>query len=148
MLGSPVDLSKVDVDSYVVAGIDDHIVPWPAAYRSTQLLGGNVRFVLSTSGHVAAMVNPPSNPKATYRLAPGNPGADPAPGRSPLLSRRAKNGGRRTWVEDGSQANVCPAGTGRDRHRSSPANTWAYSRVYMSGRRQEAMTSPISACDG
>ena len=73
MLGSPVDLSKVDVDSYVVAGIDDHIVPWPAAYRSTQLLGGNVRFVLSTSGHVAAMVNPPSNPKATYRLAPGNP---------------------------------------------------------------------------
>jgi polyhydroxyalkanoate synthase len=73
MLGSPVDLSKVDVDSYVVAGIDDHIVPWPAAYRSTQLLGGDVRFVLSTSGHVAAMVNPPSNPKATYRLAPGNP---------------------------------------------------------------------------
>jgi class II poly(R)-hydroxyalkanoic acid synthase len=73
MLGSPVDLSKVDVDSYVVAGIDDHIVPWPSAYRSTQLLGGNVRFVLSTSGHVAAMVNPPSNPKATYRLAPGNP---------------------------------------------------------------------------
>ena len=73
MLGSPVDLSKIDVDSYVVAGIDDHIVPWPSAYRATQLLGGNIRFVLSTSGHVAAMVNPPSNPKATFRLAPGNP---------------------------------------------------------------------------
>ena len=73
MLGSPVDLSKVNVDSYVVAGIDDHIVPWPSAYRSTQLLGGNVRFLLSTSGHVASMVNPPSNPKATFRLAPSNP---------------------------------------------------------------------------
>ena len=73
MLGSPVDLPRVNVDSYIVAGIDDHIVPWPAAYRSTQLLSGNVRFVLSTSGHVAAMVNPPGNPKATYRLAPGNP---------------------------------------------------------------------------
>ena len=74
MLGSPVDLSRIDVDSYVVAGIDDHIVPWPSAYRATQLLGGdNIRFVLSTSGHVAAMVNPPSNPKATFRLAPGNP---------------------------------------------------------------------------
>jgi len=73
MLGSPVDLSRIDVDSYVVAGIDDHIVPWPSAYRATQLLGGNSRFVLSTSGHVAAMVNPPSNPKATFRLAPGNP---------------------------------------------------------------------------
>ena len=73
MLGSPVDLSKIGVDSYVVAGIDDHIVPWPSAYRATQLLGGNIRFVLSTSGHVASMVNPPANPKAAYRLAPGNP---------------------------------------------------------------------------
>ncbi len=73
MLGSPVDLSKINVDSYVVAGIDDHISPWPSAYRATQLLGGNARFVLSNSGHIAAMVNPPSNPKATFRLAPGNP---------------------------------------------------------------------------
>jgi polyhydroxyalkanoate synthase len=74
MLGSPVDLSKIDVDSYVVAGIDDHIVPWPSAYRATQLLGSsNIRFVLSNAGHIAALVNPPSNPKATYRLAPGNP---------------------------------------------------------------------------
>ena len=74
MLGSPVDLSKIDVDTYVVAGIDDHISPWPSAYRATQLLGGdNIRFVLSNSGHIAAMVNPPSNPKATFRLAPGNP---------------------------------------------------------------------------
>ena len=74
MLGSPVDLSRVNVDSYVVAGIDDHISPWPSAYRATQLLGsGNIRFVLSNSGHIAAMVNPPTNPKATYRLAPGNP---------------------------------------------------------------------------
>ncbi|HEX9354041.1 MAG TPA: alpha/beta fold hydrolase [Streptosporangiaceae bacterium] len=74
MLGSPVDLSKIDVDSYVVAGIDDHISPWPSAYRATQLLGSsNIRFVLSNAGHIAALVNPPSNPKATFRLAPGNP---------------------------------------------------------------------------
>jgi polyhydroxyalkanoate synthase len=73
MLGSPVNLSKIDVDSYVVAGIDDHISPWPSAYRATQLLGGTSRFVLSNSGHIAAMVNPPTNPKATFRLAPGNP---------------------------------------------------------------------------
>ena len=74
MLGSSVDLSTIDVDSYVVAGIDDHISPWPSAYRATQLLGSRtIRFVLSNSGHIAAMVNPPSNPKATFRLAPGNP---------------------------------------------------------------------------
>ena len=74
MLGTPANLSKIDVDSYVVAGIDDHISPWPSAYRATQLLGSsNIRFVLSHSGHIAAMVNPPSNPKATFRLAAGNP---------------------------------------------------------------------------
>jgi len=73
MLGSPVDLSAIDTDSYLVAGIEDHISPWPSAYRATQMLGGNVRFVLSNAGHIAAMVNPPSNPKATFRLAPANP---------------------------------------------------------------------------
>ena len=74
MLGSPVDLSTIDVDSYLVAGAEDHISPWPSAYRATQLLGSsNIRFVLSNAGHIAALVNPPSNPKATYRLAPGNP---------------------------------------------------------------------------
>jgi polyhydroxyalkanoate synthase subunit PhaC len=73
MLGSPVDLSKVDVDSYLVAGIADHLCPWQSCYRSTQMLGGTVKFVLSTSGHIACMVNPPSNPKATFRTAPDNP---------------------------------------------------------------------------
>ena len=73
MLGSPVDLSTINVDSYLVAGAEDHISPWPSAYRTTQLLGGTTRFVLSNSGHIAAMVNPPSNPKATFRLAPANP---------------------------------------------------------------------------
>jgi polyhydroxyalkanoate synthase len=69
MLGSPVDLGAVDRDSYIVAGITDHICPWQSCYRSTQLLGGRPRFLLSTSGHVAAMVNPPGNPKARYQLA-------------------------------------------------------------------------------
>jgi polyhydroxyalkanoate synthase subunit PhaC len=73
MLGTPVDLSKIDVDSYVVAGAEDHISPWPAAYRATQILSGDIRFVLSNAGHIAAMVNPPSNPKATFRAAAANP---------------------------------------------------------------------------
>ena len=69
MLGSPVDLAAVDRDSYIVAGITDHICPWQACYRTTQLLGGRPRFLLSTSGHVAAMVNPPGNEKARYQMA-------------------------------------------------------------------------------
>ena len=69
MLGSPVDLSLIDRDSYLVAGVTDHICPWESCYRSTQLLGGSKRFVLSTSGHIAAMVNPPGNEKARYQVA-------------------------------------------------------------------------------
>jgi polyhydroxyalkanoate synthase len=69
MLGSPVDLKAVDRDSYIVAGITDHICPWQSCYQSTQLLGGRPRFLLSTSGHIAAMVNPPGNEKARYQVA-------------------------------------------------------------------------------
>ena len=77
VLGSPVDLGAVDVDSYIVAGLRDHIVPWENAYRSTQLLGGERKFVLSASGHIAAMVNPPApDSRASYRVADEYP-ADP-----------------------------------------------------------------------
>ncbi|WP_095167275.1 class II poly(R)-hydroxyalkanoic acid synthase [Pseudomonas sp. Irchel 3H3] len=64
--GTPIDLQKVNVDSFSVAGINDHITPWDAVYRSTLLLGGNRRFVLSNSGHVQSILNPPGNPKANY----------------------------------------------------------------------------------
>ena len=67
ILGVPIDLSQITVDSYVVAGITDHITPWESCYRSAQLLGGRTRFALSTSGHIAALVNPPGNPKASFR---------------------------------------------------------------------------------
>jgi polyhydroxyalkanoate synthase subunit PhaC len=73
MLGSPVDLAKIDTDAYVVAGVADHLCPWQSCYRSTQLLGGRSRFVLSTSGHIASMVNPPGDQKASFRTAPENP---------------------------------------------------------------------------
>jgi polyhydroxyalkanoate synthase subunit PhaC len=75
-LGVPVDLSQVDVDVYIVAGIADHLTPWQNCYRSTQLLGGRSRFILSTSGHIAALINPPGNPKASYQASGHNP-ADP-----------------------------------------------------------------------
>jgi polyhydroxyalkanoate synthase len=70
MLGTPVDLNQLTTDAYVVAGVADHISPWQACYRSARTLGvKNVRFVLSSSGHIASLVNPPGNPKATYRVA-------------------------------------------------------------------------------
>ncbi len=66
VLGVAIDLGAVTVDNYIVAGIADHITPWENCYRTTQLFGGKSRFVLSTSGHIAALVNPPGNPKATF----------------------------------------------------------------------------------
>ncbi|HEX8008985.1 MAG TPA: alpha/beta fold hydrolase [Trebonia sp.] len=69
MLGSPVDLAAVVTDAYVVAGIADHLCPWQSCYGSARLLGGDVRFALSTSGHIASMVNPPGNPKARFQVA-------------------------------------------------------------------------------
>jgi poly[(R)-3-hydroxyalkanoate] polymerase subunit PhaC len=76
ILGTAIDLSQVDTDAYLVAGIADHITPWQNCYRSTQLLGGTSRFILSTSGHIAALVNPPGNPKARYQVNKSTP-ADP-----------------------------------------------------------------------
>ena len=71
--GVPVDLSLVDVDTYIVAGLTDHLTPWQSCYRNTQLLGGESRFVLSSSGHIAALVNPPGNPKASFLTSKENP---------------------------------------------------------------------------
>jgi polyhydroxyalkanoate synthase subunit PhaC len=78
MLGTPVDLGQLSTDAYVVAGVADHISPWQACYRSARMLGSdNVRFVLSSSGHIAALVNPPGNPRASYRFG-GVDKPDPA----------------------------------------------------------------------
>ncbi|UZE24209.1 class II poly(R)-hydroxyalkanoic acid synthase [Pseudomonas sp. B21-056] len=68
--GTPIDLQNVTVDSFSVAGINDHITPWDAVYRSTLLLGGERRFVLSNSGHIQSIINPPGNPKANYVESP------------------------------------------------------------------------------
>ncbi|MEO6955813.1 MAG: alpha/beta fold hydrolase [Antricoccus sp.] len=73
--GIPIDLSKVDTDTYVLAGISDHITPWQNCYRSVQILGSQSRFVLSRSGHIAALVNPPTNAKASFQVN-SEPAAD------------------------------------------------------------------------
>jgi polyhydroxyalkanoate synthase len=73
VLGTPVDMSAIDVDVYAVAGLSDHIVPWENAYRSSQLFGGARRFVLARSGHIQALVNPPAREgtetRTSYRVA-------------------------------------------------------------------------------
>ena len=61
-----VDLSAVTQDNFMVAGVTDHITPWKACYRNVRLFGGETTFVLSNSGHIQSLLNPPGNPKAQY----------------------------------------------------------------------------------
>jgi polyhydroxyalkanoate synthase len=94
VLDTPIDLGAVDIDSYIIAGSNDHIVPWQNAYSSTKLLGGKPRFVLSTSGHIQSLINAPSpESRSSYRTADENP-ADP----DEFLAQAAKLQG--SWWPD------------------------------------------------
>ena len=64
--GKPVDLTRLDMPSYLLATREDHIVPWKTAYASTQLLKGKQTFVLSASGHIAGIINPASQDRRNY----------------------------------------------------------------------------------
>ena len=61
-----VDLSAVTQDNFMLAGVTDHITPWKACYRNVRLFGGETTFILSNSGHIQSLLNPPGNPKAQY----------------------------------------------------------------------------------
>ena len=77
LAGHKVDLTAVKQDVFVVAGVTDHITPWKACYRLTQLIGSpKVDFVLSQSGHIQALLNPPGNPKSKYFHSKARPPAD------------------------------------------------------------------------
>lgn len=60
LCGTSIDLKKINKPCYFLAAIDDHIAPWEAVYKANKLIQGPIRFVLSGSGHVAGVVNPPS----------------------------------------------------------------------------------------
>jgi polyhydroxyalkanoate synthase len=92
LAGQQLSLASVRNDTYVVGAINDHIVPWHSSYKTGGLLGGAVRYVLSSGGHIAGIVNPPG-PKAWYE-ASDYAGPDPE-------AWRAANGKHRgSWWED------------------------------------------------
>ena len=67
MRGQPLDMRQIDIDSYVVAGVTDHITPWQGCYNTAKLYGKRSTFVLSHSGHIQSLLNPPGNPKAFFQ---------------------------------------------------------------------------------
>jgi polyhydroxyalkanoate synthase len=74
--GLPIDMSKLKVGAYVIAGITDHITPWKACYGTARLLGPETTFILANAGHLQSMINPPGVPKSFFFAAPASE-ADP-----------------------------------------------------------------------
>lgn len=64
--GEPLDMRKVKLDTYVIAGVTDHITPWQGCYKTAKLFGKKSEFILSNSGHIQSLLNPPGNPKAFF----------------------------------------------------------------------------------
>ncbi len=75
LLGQPVDLGRITIPAYALATREDHIAPWTSAYRSLALLGGERRFVLAGSGHVAGVVNPPEGGRYSHWIGGALPDA-------------------------------------------------------------------------
>ena len=78
LAGQPIDLARITVPTYFLSTREDHIAPWRSTYRGTQLLGGDNRFVLAASGHIAGVVNPPEGGKYSHWInasLPGDPEA-------------------------------------------------------------------------
>jgi polyhydroxyalkanoate synthase len=68
--GTPIDLGKIKTPLYVLGAESDHIAPWHATYLTTQHVGGPSKYVLSNSGHIAGIVNPPGGKKSMYYVKP------------------------------------------------------------------------------
>ncbi|WMT73963.1 alpha/beta fold hydrolase [Bradyrhizobium sp. Ash2021] len=71
--GKAIDMSRTRVDSYVIAGVTDHITPWKGVHKTAQIMGEGTTFVLSNSGHLQSLLNPPTNPKASFMIGTVHP---------------------------------------------------------------------------
>ena len=121
VLGEPVDLGSITADTYAVAGLNDHLVPWENAYRSALLLGGDTRFVLSTSGHIQALVNPPhAESRSSYRTADGLSAQPEAWFDSAAISRGSWWPDWTAWLAERSGSlKPAPAKLGSRRHKAA-----------------------------
>jgi polyhydroxyalkanoate synthase len=68
--GTAVDMRQVKVDSYVIAGVTDHITPWKSVYQTAKIMGNDTKFIISNSGHLQSLLNPPTNRKASFVTGP------------------------------------------------------------------------------
>ena len=106
LAGVPIDLTSIDIPAYILSTKEDHIAPWKATYAATQLYKGPIEFTLAGSGHIAGVVNPPSQTKYGFWAGDRLP-ADP----EAWLTAARKNDGSwwphwRNWLAKRSGAKV------------------------------------------
>ena len=117
VLGTPIDLSEVKCDKYVVAGMTDHITPWKGVYNTARTFGGKTRFVLSSSGHIQSLINPPGNPKAKFFLNSDLAATADAWLANAQAEKDSWWADWRTWLADHSgERRAAPATVGNKQH--------------------------------
>jgi len=127
--GRPLDPKDVTIDTYVVAAINDHIVPWTSGYKTATMFSGPNRFVLTTAGHIAGVVNPPG-PKPKYWSNDARP-------EDPLTWKDKATLVEDTWWQDwsewigarGGDEVAAPGHLGSDVHSALEAAPGSYVRV-------------------
>jgi len=97
--GIDIDLRKIKLPVYLLSTKEDHIAPWASTYAATQIYGGDITFVLSGSGHIAGVVNPPAKNKYGYQT-----NADLPPDPQDWLAAAEQHDGSwwphwRTWLQ-------------------------------------------------
>lgn len=117
LAGQRLELEAVRQDAYVVSAEADHIAPWASVYRGATRLGGTVRFVLSNSGHIAGVVNPPS-PKSKHWFGESDHlPADPQQWRDDAGEHRASWWEDWTlWIAERAGGQRTPPTTGNEAH--------------------------------
>lgn len=129
VLGSPVRIKQITVPTFVTGAVTDHLTPWTGCYRTVRLLSGPTTFVLSNAGHIASLVNPPGNPKASY-FQGGPVDEDP----HEWLAGATRHTGSwwqawADWINERSGPLVpAPSGTGSDVHPALTAAPGLYVR--------------------
>ncbi len=92
---TPIDLGKIKTPLYVLGAEADHIAPWHATYRTTQLVGGETKYTLTNAGHIAGIVNPPGGKKTAYWTK-----ATATKGESPSAWRESSSKHAESWWVD------------------------------------------------
>jgi polyhydroxyalkanoate synthase len=116
IMGEPIDLGRIEQDIYAVGAEKDHIVPWYAAWRITQVTGGRVRFIRASSGHIAGVINHPGPKKGAFWV-----NDEPAASPEAWLDTAAKHEGSWwtdwiAWLGERSGDRVQPPLVGSKKH--------------------------------